>query len=183
MAMLYKSCTRKNAGGAGFEERRDTALNSLENGIEGANGGFYTANYQNVYALGQCEGDVGASDCADCVKTAVQRAQVECGSSVGGQIYLHKCFISYSYYANGAPKLSSPSDNGGGGGGGGSGYSSGGGSSGMVFLFSVFLGLDCGIVRVLGVKCKLLGVENCELIRVGIELNRKIVWYFLIRPR
>ncbi|KAL3506214.1 hypothetical protein ACH5RR_031596 [Cinchona calisaya] len=108
LEMLYKTCSGKNAGGAGFEERRDTALNSLENGM-GSGNGFYTTNYESVYVLGQCEGDVGTSDCGKCVQNAVQRAQVECGSSISGQIYLDKCFISYSYYPNGAPKRSSSS--------------------------------------------------------------------------
>ncbi|KAL2242602.1 cysteine-rich repeat secretory protein 3 [Sesamum indicum] len=106
MEMLYKSCSGTNVGGAGFEERRDTALSSLENGMSSSSG-FYTTSYESVYALGQCEGDVGASDCGECVKSAVQRAQVECGSSISGQVYLHKCFISYSYYPHGAPKKSS----------------------------------------------------------------------------
>ncbi|EYU43748.1 hypothetical protein MIMGU_mgv1a010743mg [Erythranthe guttata] len=108
MEMLYKSCGGANAaGGAGFEERRDTALVSLENGIGGGAGGFFATSYEAVYALGQCEGDVGAADCVECVKSAVQRAQVECGNSVAGQIYLHKCYIGYTYYPNGVPKRSS----------------------------------------------------------------------------
>ncbi|KAL1561689.1 Plasmodesmata-located protein 2 [Salvia divinorum] len=107
MEMLFKSCSGTNVGGAGFEEKRDTALNSLENGMSGGNGGFFTTSYQDVYVLGQCEGDVGASDCVECVKNAVQKSQVECGSSISGQIYLHKCFISYSFYPNGIPKKSS----------------------------------------------------------------------------
>lgn len=98
----------KILSGSGFEERRDTAFSALENGM-GSSNGFYTANYQSVYTLGQCEGDVGSADCADCVKNAVQKAQVECGSSVSGQIFLHKCFISYSNYQNGLPKPSSSS--------------------------------------------------------------------------
>ncbi|CAA0831666.1 Cysteine-rich repeat secretory protein 11 [Striga hermonthica] len=119
MAMLYKSCSRKTAGaGAGFEEKRDTALSALENGV-GGGAGFFTTSFGDVYALGQCEGDVGAADCAECVRSAVQRAQVECGGAVGGQIYLHRCFIGYSYYANGLPKRGSPSSP--------SSYSSGGG--------------------------------------------------------
>ncbi|XP_073125987.1 plasmodesmata-located protein 2-like [Henckelia pumila] len=109
MQMLYKSCSATNIGGAGFEEKRDTALSSLENGMTGNNNGFYTASYESVFALGQCEGDVGVSDCVGCVQNAVQRAQVECGSSISGQIYLQKCFISYSYYPNGVPKKSSSS--------------------------------------------------------------------------
>ncbi|XP_047977442.1 plasmodesmata-located protein 3-like isoform X2 [Salvia hispanica] len=111
MEMLYKSCGGTNAGGAGFEQKRDTALNSLENGMSG---GFFTTSYEAVYVLGQCEGDVGANDCVECVKNAAQRAQVECGSSISAQIYLHKCFIGYSYYPNGIPKKSSPSSSGGG---------------------------------------------------------------------
>ncbi|KAJ7979794.1 cysteine-rich repeat secretory protein 3 [Quillaja saponaria] len=108
MEMLYKTCGATNVAGSGFEERRDTAFSVLENGVASGHG-FYTTSYQSVYMLGQCEGDVGDSDCGDCVKSAVQRAQVECGSSISGQIYLHKCFISYSYYPNGVPRRSSSS--------------------------------------------------------------------------
>ncbi|KAM7485418.1 hypothetical protein LguiA_001427 [Lonicera macranthoides] len=104
MEMLYKTCGRSNGRGTEFEERRDTALSGLESGVGSGVGGFYTGSYQGVYVLGQCEGDLGGSDCGDCVKNAVQQAQVECGSSVSGQIYLHKCFISYNYYPNGVPK-------------------------------------------------------------------------------
>ncbi|KAL2530856.1 Cysteine-rich repeat secretory protein 3 [Forsythia ovata] len=108
MEMLYKACNGKNAEGAGYEERRDTAFSALENGIGNSNG-FYATSYQSVYVLGQCEGDLSSADCVECVKNAVQRAQVECGSSISGQFYLHKCFISYSYYPNGVPKKSSSS--------------------------------------------------------------------------
>ncbi|XP_022939907.1 cysteine-rich repeat secretory protein 11-like [Cucurbita moschata] len=106
--MLYKTCGATNVAGSGFEERRDTALSVLENGVVSGHG-FYTTNYQSVYVLGQCEGDLGDSDCGECVKNAVQRAQVECGSSISGQLYLHRCFISYSYYPNGVPSGSSSS--------------------------------------------------------------------------
>ncbi|KAJ6897645.1 hypothetical protein NC652_024445 [Populus alba x Populus x berolinensis] len=108
MEMLYKTCGAKNIAGSGFEERRDTALSVMQNGVVSGHG-FYATNYQSVYVLGQCEGDVGDSDCGECVTTAVQRAQVECGNAISGQIYLHKCFISYSYYANGVPRRSSSS--------------------------------------------------------------------------
>lgn len=107
MEMLYKVCGRNNIAGSGFEEKRDTALNMLESGVVSGHG-FYAANYQALYVLGQCEGDVGDSDCGECVNIAAQRAQSECGSSVSGQVYLHKCFISYSYYPNGVPKGSTP---------------------------------------------------------------------------
>uniref|UniRef100_A0A5B7AR09 Putative cysteine-rich repeat secretory protein 3-like n=1 Tax=Davidia involucrata TaxID=16924 RepID=A0A5B7AR09_DAVIN len=108
MEMLYKTCSGKNVAGSGFEELRDSAFSQLESGVVSGNG-FYTTSYESVYVLGQCEGDVGTADCGECVKSAVQRAQVECGSSISGQVYLHKCFISYSYYPNGVPKRSSSS--------------------------------------------------------------------------
>ncbi|KAK2967920.1 hypothetical protein RJ640_010530 [Escallonia rubra] len=106
MEMLFKNCGGTNVAGNGFEERRDTAFSTLESGVASGNG-FYTTSYESMYVLGQCQGDLGSADCGECVKTAVQRAQVECGSSISGQIYLHKCFISYSYYPNGVPKRSS----------------------------------------------------------------------------
>ncbi|XP_058770832.1 plasmodesmata-located protein 2-like [Vicia villosa] len=106
MDILYKTCGTTNAAGRGFEERRDTALSVMENGVISGHG-FYATSYQSMYVMGQCEGDVGDSDCGECVKSAVQRAQVECGSSISGQVYLHKCFISFSYYPNGVPRHSS----------------------------------------------------------------------------
>ncbi|GAB2217789.1 hypothetical protein Drorol1_Dr00001001 [Drosera rotundifolia] len=106
MEMLYKSCSATDVTGSGFEMRRDTAFTVMENGVAGGNG-FYTTSYEAVYVLGQCEGDLGTSDCAECVKVAVQRSQVECGSSLSGQVFLNKCFISYSYDPNGVPTKSS----------------------------------------------------------------------------
>ncbi|KAF1878801.1 hypothetical protein Lal_00047473 [Lupinus albus] len=103
MQMLFKTCGGKNGNGRGFEEKRDTAFSVMENGVVNGHG-FYATSYQSLYVMGQCEGDVGDSDCGECVKNAVQKAEVECGSSVSGQVYLHKCFISYSYYSNGVPR-------------------------------------------------------------------------------
>ncbi|KAJ0839484.1 putative Gnk2-like domain-containing protein [Helianthus annuus] len=87
MELLYKTCGSSNGGG-GFEERRDSAFSALESGIGNGNGNG---------------GDLGGEDCGECVKSAVQRAEVECGGSTSGQIYLHRCFVSYSYYPNGMP--------------------------------------------------------------------------------
>lgn len=106
MELLYKTCGKTNSG---FQQIRDSAFSSLVSVIGNRNGGFYTTSYENVYVLGQCQGDLSSSDCGTCVKSAVQRAQVECGSSISGQIYLHRCFISYNYYPNGTPKNNNPS--------------------------------------------------------------------------
>ncbi|XP_044490976.1 plasmodesmata-located protein 2-like [Mangifera indica] len=109
MELLYKTCGATNVRGEKFVERRDAALQVMENCVVTGHG-FYTGSYQSVYLLAQCQGDLGDSDCGDCVTTAVQKGQVECGSSISGQVYLHKCFISYGYYPNGVPgRQSSPS--------------------------------------------------------------------------
>ncbi|PKU84995.1 plasmodesmata-located protein 3 [Dendrobium catenatum] len=121
--MLYKTCGSGGGGGEGFEEKRDTALSSLENGVTGG-GGFFATSYQSVYAMAQCEGDLSSADCGECVQQAVQKSQVECGGASSGQVYLDKCYISYNYYPNGVPH---GGGSGGGGGGGGGGDSVGGG--------------------------------------------------------
>lgn len=108
LQLLYKTCSHTDVAGSGFELRRDSAFSVMENGVASGNG-YYATNYQQVYVLGQCEGDLKTTDCGDCVKTAVQKAQVECGNALSGQVYLHKCFISYNYYPNGVPKRSSSS--------------------------------------------------------------------------
>ncbi|KAH7691007.1 Gnk2-homologous domain-containing protein [Dioscorea alata] len=130
--LLFKTCG-SSGGGNGFEERRDTAFSNLQNGLSGSGGaGFYATSYQSVYAMAQCEGDLSAGDCGECVAEAVQKAEVECGGAASGQVYLDKCYISYNYYADGVPR---------GGGGGGGGQQTGktvaivvGGAAGLGFV-------------------------------------------------
>lgn len=104
--LIYKVCGSTQASEPGFDNKRDMAFSVLTNGIKNS-GLFYTGKYEEVYVLGQCEGDLASSDCGDCVKSAVERAKNECGDSISGQIYLHKCYISYSYYPNGVPNTPS----------------------------------------------------------------------------
>ncbi|OMO64980.1 hypothetical protein CCACVL1_21592 [Corchorus capsularis] len=115
---LYKVCgsgssqSQAKASGAEFEGRRDKAFNMAEDGVKSGSSLFYTGDYQSVYVLGQCEGDMATNECGDCVKTAFQTAKDDCGDSISGQIYLQKCYISYSYYPNGVPTVSSSSGTG-----------------------------------------------------------------------
>ena len=53
--------------------------------------------------MAQCEGDLSTGDCGQCVTQAVQHVEVECGGAPSGQVYLDKCYISYSYYPHGVP--------------------------------------------------------------------------------
>ncbi|KAF9609528.1 hypothetical protein IFM89_016889 [Coptis chinensis] len=86
--LLHKTCSATQAEGSGYEERRDAAFAALKKGMVSGYG-FYTTIYESVYVLGQCEGDLSIGDCGECVKSAVQIAQVECRNSSSGQIYLH----------------------------------------------------------------------------------------------
>ncbi|GLU07809.1 hypothetical protein SLE2022_247550 [Rubroshorea leprosula] len=106
---LYKVCGSSQETGSEFENKRDTAFSMAEDGVKNGSGLFYTGDYQSLYVLGQCEGDLGANDCGDCLKTAFQRVKEECADSISGQVYLQKCYISYSYYPNGLPNISSSS--------------------------------------------------------------------------
>nr|KYP74128.1 Cysteine-rich repeat secretory protein 56 [Cajanus cajan] len=103
--LLYKVCGSKMEGyDDGFEERRDSAFGMVESGVKNGGKLFYTGSYQSLYVLGQCEGDLAKDDCGDCVKSAEDQAKAECGDSVSAQVYLHKCFISYSFYPKGGSK-------------------------------------------------------------------------------
>ncbi|RRT36784.1 hypothetical protein B296_00052988 [Ensete ventricosum] len=97
--MLYKTCG-SGGGGGNFEVKRDTAFSQLQSGVAGSQG-FYATSYGSVYTMAQCEGDLSTGDCSDCVAQVIQKSEVECGGAASGQVYLDKCYISYSYYANG----------------------------------------------------------------------------------
>ncbi|XP_014511643.1 cysteine-rich repeat secretory protein 11 [Vigna radiata var. radiata] len=98
--LLHKVCGSKNDSyDDGFEERRETAFGMVESDVKNGGDLFYTGSYQSLYVLGQCEGDLGKDDCGDCMKSAEDQAMAECGDSISAQIYLHKCFISYSFYS------------------------------------------------------------------------------------
>ncbi|XP_010494393.1 PREDICTED: cysteine-rich repeat secretory protein 56-like [Camelina sativa] len=108
--MLFRLCGKKQSSDPGFSGKRDTAFGMAENGVKtggisgsggGSGGGFYAGQYESVYVLGQCEGSLGNSDCGECVKDGFEKAKSECGNSNSGQVYLHKCFVSYSYYSQG----------------------------------------------------------------------------------
>ncbi|KAG8389155.1 hypothetical protein BUALT_Bualt02G0199700 [Buddleja alternifolia] len=103
--LLYKVCGSNRASGAGFGDRLDMAMAEIIKGVgSGNSNGFYATGYQSVYVLGQCEGDLSGGDCVNCVKSAVDRAKSECGSSISAQIYLQECYISYTYYPSGVPR-------------------------------------------------------------------------------
>lgn len=75
------------------------AFGALESGIQNSvNNGFYSGRYESVEMMAQCEGDVERCECSECVSDAVQVAQRQCLASLSAQIYLQKCFITYTYH-------------------------------------------------------------------------------------
>ncbi|KAL2321088.1 hypothetical protein Fmac_030057 [Flemingia macrophylla] len=104
--LLYKACgSRTAADAAGFEAKREAAFQMAENG----GGLFYTGSYQSLYVLAQCEGSLGNADCGDCVRSAAEQAKTQCTRAISAQVYLQSCYVSYSFYPNGVPSVTSSS--------------------------------------------------------------------------
>lgn len=108
--LLYKVCGSTRVHGSGFDQKLSSALGQVEKGVVSRNG-FYTGEYENIYVLGQCEGDLVGGDCVDCVQSAEQKAKSDCGDFVLGQIFLQQCYLTYSYRPDGVPGTL-PSDTG-----------------------------------------------------------------------
>ncbi|KAL5566850.1 hypothetical protein UlMin_030014 [Ulmus minor] len=96
---LHKNCEGSHDLIGGFEEMRDAAFSAIEKAVaEEEEAGFYgKIKYELVEVMAQCEEDMGACECGQCVSKAVEIAQEECGGAFSGEIYMDKCFLSYSY--------------------------------------------------------------------------------------
>ncbi|KDP23729.1 hypothetical protein JCGZ_23562 [Jatropha curcas] len=100
--LLHEKCSEKKAVSGGFLEVRDAALLAMENGEMINDKGFYEMDYEFVHVIVQCENDyLGGCDCIECIGNAVEIVKEDCGSSFSGQVYLDKCFLSYSYHPDG----------------------------------------------------------------------------------
>ncbi|CAK7341183.1 unnamed protein product [Dovyalis caffra] len=93
---------RKKVVAIGFEELKNAAFAAMESAVVN-DGGFYETNYENLHVMAQCQGDLGGCDCGECISTAVQIVEEKCGSSISSQVYMDKCFMSYTYYPDGIP--------------------------------------------------------------------------------
>ncbi|XP_052191614.1 plasmodesmata-located protein 2-like [Diospyros lotus] len=102
--LQHKICgDTKEVSGGGFEELRDGALAAAESCVVTENGHCEMEYHGRMRVVAQCEGQLGRCDCAECIGSAAQIAQDECGSSLSGKIYLQSCFLSYGYYQNRDP--------------------------------------------------------------------------------
>ncbi|KAJ4821935.1 hypothetical protein Tsubulata_042931 [Turnera subulata] len=109
--LLHVTCGASEVAGGGFEVLRDAAFAAAEDEVVISANGFYETNYdQSVHVVAQCQGDLGDCDCGECISTAVEIAREKCGSSVSGEVYLDKCYLSYAYYPDGMPDNSYPEE-------------------------------------------------------------------------
>ncbi|XP_038725098.1 plasmodesmata-located protein 2-like isoform X2 [Tripterygium wilfordii] len=99
-ALLYKSCSKEKEATDEFLEAKDSAFAEMVSGVVDSGNGFFTARHDSLELMAQCEGDFGPSDCGKCVSIAVQIAQEECRTSLSGQVYLDRCYVSYDYFPN-----------------------------------------------------------------------------------
>ncbi|GJZ27978.1 cysteine-rich repeat secretory protein 11-like protein isoform X1 [Tanacetum coccineum] len=104
--VLYKKCGSGRVGGtgSGFGEKMEVVFGMVVKGV-GEGKGYYAGGYESVYVLGQCEGDLGESECVNCVRNATLVAKGECLDLgfVSGHVYLQRCWLSYTFYPDGVP--------------------------------------------------------------------------------
>nr|GLL37595.1 cysteine-rich repeat secretory protein 3 [Ipomoea trifida] len=75
---------------AALQALRVTALGEIAKGVETGNR-FYTDDFESVFVLGPCEGDLGS---VDYVKIAAKKSKRTCGSAISAQMYLQQCYIT-----------------------------------------------------------------------------------------
>ncbi|KAI4301956.1 hypothetical protein L6164_035186 [Bauhinia variegata] len=96
---------------AKFRELMDAAFVSVQTEILDSKVDFYARNYESVMLMAQCEADLDACVCSECVSDAIQVAREECGTSLSAHIYLDKCFMTYMYHPDATPGNSFPGVN------------------------------------------------------------------------
>nr|GEY50813.1 cysteine-rich repeat secretory protein 11-like [Tanacetum cinerariifolium] len=114
--VLYKKCGSGRVGGtgSGFGEKMEVVFGMVVKGV-GEGKGYYAGGYESVYVLGQCEGDLGESECVNCVRNATLVAKGECLDLgfVSGHVFLQRCWLSYTFYPDGVPGGNGNGDSGG----------------------------------------------------------------------
>ncbi|XP_052206240.1 plasmodesmata-located protein 6 [Diospyros lotus] len=101
-SFVYGGCSQvKYAPGTPYESNLNSLLTSLVNSASFANFNNFKISVPGsgpndvVYGLFQCRGDLGGSDCRDCVARSVSQLGVLCVNAAGGALQLDGCFIKY----------------------------------------------------------------------------------------
>ncbi|XP_039049382.1 plasmodesmata-located protein 7-like [Hibiscus syriacus] len=72
--------------------RRDAMMAVLE----GGGGLLRVGGSGEVQGLAQCVGDLSLAECQDCLSAAIQRLKAECGAGAYGDMYLGKCYATFT---------------------------------------------------------------------------------------
>ncbi|KAK1309176.1 Cysteine-rich repeat secretory protein 60 [Acorus calamus] len=113
--LVLKRCggSVANNGGGDYGAQREGVLTGIVSGT----GMYRTAGRGGggaVQGEAQCEGDMDAKTCGDCLGDAVGTLRSACGDAVSGEVYLVKCYARYwatrAYARSGAHDYSPSSD-------------------------------------------------------------------------
>ena len=90
------SCSRPNnaSDNANYENNLTALLDSLSS--KASLYSFYNDSANQIYSLYLCRGDVNATTCQNCVRTASQEVQQQCQSNRTAIIWYDECKLRYS---------------------------------------------------------------------------------------
>ncbi|CAN0892726.1 Plasmodesmata-located protein 4, partial [Linum grandiflorum] len=95
--LLHKKCDAETDESEEFKTAKEAAFAAMEKKFEEGAIGFCKEEIEHVEVEAECERGLKAHDCGECVKAAAEIAEEKCGGSVSGEVYLDRCFLSYSY--------------------------------------------------------------------------------------
>ncbi|PKA61436.1 Cysteine-rich repeat secretory protein 60 [Apostasia shenzhenica] len=97
---VYAGCSQpKYSPGSPFEYNVDSLLSSLANAAASSPYANFTSAAAvpspPVSGLFQCRGDLAASDCSSCVRSALSRLSSFCPAAMGAALQLRACYLRY----------------------------------------------------------------------------------------
>ena len=93
----YSNCSGpdKDSGNANYIDNLTSLLGSLS--FKASTYSFYYDTVNQIYSLYLCRGDIDATTCQNCVKTASQEIRNRCHYNKIGIIWYDECMVRYSY--------------------------------------------------------------------------------------
>ncbi|GLJ22414.1 hypothetical protein SUGI_0421920 [Cryptomeria japonica] len=98
----YRRSVRNNAStykeGSAYSTNLKRVINDLSRNApqsSGFNTSYRGHSPNKVYGLLQCMGNISAAKCSNCSMEANSTIQEVCGNDIGGQVWMHNCFLRY----------------------------------------------------------------------------------------
>ncbi|WOK91937.1 hypothetical protein Cni_G00628 [Canna indica] len=100
-AFVYVGCPQsKYTVGSPYQSNVDSLLTSLVNAAATSSYSDFTSSAASAaspaYGLFQCRTDLSLSDCASCVRSAIDQLSTLCPSATGAGVQLKGCLLRYS---------------------------------------------------------------------------------------